>query len=270
MDCGRPDSGAARAARLTGLPVRPAGAPQRTRARPACRLQCAVHDAIITWMKQFLRNLIRRHAFAHGSAEWLYRRICNPAGEEWAAYLKRRNRLYAIGEHCTVQQNVAITDPKFVRLGDNVRLSGCALFGHDGSVNMLNRAFGLKLDRVGKIDIRDNVFIGHGAIVLPGATIGPNAIVAAGAVVTGDVEANSVYAGVPARRICHIQEMVQRMADGCARYPWRALIEQRDGAMDPALEPELTRMRLEHFFGRGAAAPDPDPEAAAGLRSAAR
>jgi hypothetical protein len=133
---------------------------------------------------------------------------------------------------------------------------------------MLNRAYGLRLDRVGKIDIRDNVFIGHGAIVLPGATIGPNAIVAAGAVVTSDVEANSVYAGVPARRICHIQDMVQRMADSCARYPWRALIEQRDGAMDPALEPELTRMRLEHFFGGDDSALDAD--AAATLRSAAR
>src|SRR5215831_20899870 len=162
-------------------------------------------------MKQLLRRLVRRQAFARASGEWLYRRICNPAGEEWAAYLKRHDRLYAMGEHCSVQVNVAITDPKFVRLGNNVRLSGCTLFGHDGSVNMINRAFGLRLDRVGKIDIRDNVFIGHGAIVLPGVTIGPNAIVAAGAVVTGDVAPNSVYAGVPARRICPIGEMVCRM-----------------------------------------------------------
>ena len=112
-------------------------------------------------MKQLLRRLVRHFAFAHGRAEWLYRRVCNPAGEEWAAYLKRRGRLHAMGEHCSVQQNVTITDPAFVRLGDNVRLSGCTLFGHDGSVNMLNRAYGLKLDRVGKVDIRDNVFIGR-------------------------------------------------------------------------------------------------------------
>ena len=43
---------------------------------------------------------------------------------------------------------------------------------------------GVKLDAVGKIDIRDNVFVGYGAIILRGVTIGPNAIVAAGAVVT--------------------------------------------------------------------------------------
>jgi UDP-3-O-[3-hydroxymyristoyl] glucosamine N-acyltransferase len=166
-----------------------------------------------------------------------------------------------------VQLNVTITDPKFVRLGNNVRLSGCTLFGHDGSVNMLNRAFGLSLDRVGKIDLRDNVFIGHGAIVLPGATIGPNAIVAAGAVVTGDVEPNSVYAGVPARRICHIRDMVHRMASASDRYPWRTLIERREGAFDPALEPELNRMRIEYFFGRQT--PEIHPETHA-LRSAAQ
>jgi acetyltransferase-like isoleucine patch superfamily enzyme len=225
-----------------------------------------LHDDIITRMKQLLRRLVRRYAFAHEGGEWLYRRVCNPAGEELAAYLKRHGRLHAIGEHCSIQQNVQITDPKLVRLGNNVRLSGCILFGHDGSVNMLNRAFGLTLDRVGKIDIRDNVFIGHGAIVLPGATIGPNAVVAAGSVVTGDVAPNSVYAGVPARHICHIQQLVQRMADDCATYPWRGLIERRNAAYDPELEPQLLRMRMQYFFGSEADALDPD---AAHLRSAA-
>jgi acetyltransferase-like isoleucine patch superfamily enzyme len=222
---------------------------------------------MITRMKQLLRKLVRRYAFAHDGGEWLYRRLCNPAGEEWAAYLKSRHRLHAMGEHCSIQQNVQIADPKLVRLGDNVRLSGCTLFCHDGSVNMLNRAFGLKLDRVGKIDIRDNVFIGHGAIVLPGTTIGPNSVVAAGSVVTGDVAPNSVYGGIPARRICHIQQLVQRMADDCATYPWRALVERRNAAYDPALEPELLRMRMAYFYGSEADEVDPD---AAGLRSAAR
>ena len=43
------------------------------------------------------------------------------------------------------------------------------------------------LDNVGKIDIRDNVYIGYGAIILPGVTIGPNAIVSAGSVVRSNV-----------------------------------------------------------------------------------
>jgi len=67
---------------------------------------------------------------------------------------------------------------------------------------MLNRAYGVKLDSVGKIDIRDNVFVGYGAIVMPNVTIGPNAIVAAGAVVMrGDYPDNSLIAGNPAKVI---------------------------------------------------------------------
>jgi len=200
-------------------------------------------------LKVILRRLVRHIAFTQGRFEGLYKRLCRPDGTDWAAYLKRRDVLFAMGEHCSVQTNVTLTDPKYVRLGNNVRLSGCTLFGHDGVVNMLNHAYGLKLDRVGKIDIRDNVFIGHGAIVLPGATIGPNSVVAAGAVVSGDVKPDCVYGGIPARPICSIDELVTRMSADLDAYPWRDLIAQRAGAFDPQMQPELDRRRMSYFFG---------------------
>ncbi len=49
------------------------------------------------------------------------------------------------------------------------------------------------------IVIKRNAWIGAGATVLPGVTIGENAVVAAGAVVNRDVPANSIVAGVPAK-----------------------------------------------------------------------
>jgi maltose O-acetyltransferase len=49
--------------------------------------------------------------------------------------------------------------------------------------------------------IRDGAWIGATATILPGVTVGTGAIVAAGAVVTTDVESNSIYAGVPAKKI---------------------------------------------------------------------
>jgi acetyltransferase-like isoleucine patch superfamily enzyme len=200
-------------------------------------------------IKNVLRKLLRHIAFKYGRGVSRWQAACHPPGEEWAAWLKLHGGFQAMGEHCSIQRNVVISDPAYVRMGSNVRLSGCTLFGHDGSVNMLNRAYGLKLDSVGKIDIQDNVYVGHGAIVLPGVTIGMNSIVAAGAVVNRDVEAFSVYGGVPARRLCGIGEMLDRIADKNVDYPWAPLIEQRDSAFDPAIEPELVRRRVEHFYG---------------------
>lgn len=49
------------------------------------------------------------------------------------------------------------------------------------------------------ITIGDDVWVGHGAIILRGVCIGPGAIVAAGAVVTKDVPPNAIVAGVPAK-----------------------------------------------------------------------
>lgn len=200
-------------------------------------------------VRNIIKRLVRHVAFKFGRGDKLYLRICRPSGEEWAALLKQRGTLHSMGHNCSVQTNVDITDPKYVRMGHNVRLSGCTIFGHDGTVNMLNRAYGLNLDRVGKVDILDNVFIGHGAIVLPGATIGPNAIVAAGAVVTGDVQPDSVYAGVPARRISGIQDVVDRMVADQASYPWQPLIAERGPRFDPAIQGRLDDLRVRHFFG---------------------
>lgn len=51
------------------------------------------------------------------------------------------------------------------------------------------------------IRIKRNAWIGAGATILPGVTIGENSIVAAGAVVNKDVPANSIFGGVPAKFI---------------------------------------------------------------------
>jgi len=56
------------------------------------------------------------------------------------------------------------------------------------------------------IVIEDNVWLGGGAILLPGVRIGRNAVVGAGAVVSRDVPANTVVAGNPARVIREIEQ----------------------------------------------------------------
>src|SRR4030088_2985577 len=126
-----------------------------------------------------LARVLHKLSVRNPRFEASYRRFCRPSGRAWAEMLRERGDFYAMGEYCSIDPHALIEDRAYIRIGNNVRLATCYVFGHDGSVNMINRALGLRLDSVGKIDIRDNVFIGFGVIILPGATIGPNAIVSA-------------------------------------------------------------------------------------------
>lgn len=55
------------------------------------------------------------------------------------------------------------------------------------------------------ITVENKVWIGAGAIILQGVTIGEGAVICAGAVVTKDVDAYCIYGGVPARKIKRIE-----------------------------------------------------------------
>ena len=91
----------------------------------------------------------------------------------------------------------------FLKIGDNVSIGPrCTLVvvSHPNFSEIRNSLVKPEY----KIVIENNVWLGAGVIVLPGITIGENAIVAAGAVVTKDVEKNSVVGGVPAKKIKNI------------------------------------------------------------------
>jgi acetyltransferase-like isoleucine patch superfamily enzyme len=205
-------------------------------------------------LMSLIRRVLSSYTLRTNRLRGLYRRLCQPDGDAWGELWRRHGGLHGMGEHCSIQANVAITDPAYVRLGNNVRLSGCTLLAHDGSVNMLKRAYNIPLDKVGKIDIRDNVFVGHQAIILPGVTIGPNAIVAAGAVVTKDVPAGSVVGGVPAKVIGSTEAMVERLQAEMAQLPWRDHPSLQGTRVGPA-STDLDSLRVAHFFGGDAVNP---------------
>jgi acetyltransferase-like isoleucine patch superfamily enzyme len=200
-------------------------------------------------LTQLIMHVLRTLAMDRGCCVSLYLKICRPHNDEYAEFLRRHGRLRSMGKGCRVNHDVRITDPEYVRLGNNVTLSTCTLLGHDGSIGMLNAAYDVRLDSVGKIDIRDNVFVGLGAIVLPGVTIGPNAIVAAGAVVTKDVAEGDIVGGVPAGPIGRVEDLVKRLDARTKALPWAELILGREGPFDPAIEPELIRQRVKAFYG---------------------
>jgi acetyltransferase-like isoleucine patch superfamily enzyme len=121
------------------------------------------------------------------------------------------------------------SEPYLIEVGDHVTISSHVTFvTHDGATwvfRHLPRYRGLQ--RFGRIVIEDNCFIGTGAIILPDVRIGPNAVVAAGAVVTRSVPPNTVVAGVPARPVCSYEEYVERCAQRCRYYPPEVTSDRR-------------------------------------------
>jgi acetyltransferase-like isoleucine patch superfamily enzyme len=101
-----------------------------------------------------------------------------------------------LGEECTISayQHVSIGEQCIV--ADRVML-----IDFDHNVAEVERP--IRVQGIYKRDVRvgNNVWIGHGAQILRGVTIGDNAIIGASAVVSKDVPANAVVAGVPARII---------------------------------------------------------------------
>jgi len=110
-----------------------------------------------------------------------------------------------IGDHVYLNVLCTILDCNEVRIGDHVMM-GPAVQIYTAA-HVLQAEARIQGWEVAKpILIEDKVWIGGGAILLPGVRIGRNAVVGAGAVVSRDVPANTVVAGNPARVIREIEQ----------------------------------------------------------------
>lgn len=101
--------------------------------------------------------------------------------------------------------DVTITCHDKITIGNNVLLGvGCQIRDTDNhSLNPKDRLIGLdwKNKKTAPIIIKDNVFIGMNSIILKGVSIGENAIIGAGSVVTKDVPSNEIWGGNPTKFI---------------------------------------------------------------------
>ena len=91
---------------------------------------------------------------------------------------------------------------KNITVGEGVFINACCHFQDHGGVIIGD---GCQTTYPAPIVLGRNVWVGSNATILPGVTIGDNAVVGAGAVVTKDVEANTIVGGVPAKLIKRIE-----------------------------------------------------------------
>jgi acetyltransferase-like isoleucine patch superfamily enzyme len=104
-----------------------------------------------------------------------------------------------LGERVFIGRGCEIDVIEHVRIGDNVLLApGVFITDHNHGM-LANHPMNEQPCTSAPVVIGDDCWIGAGAVILPGVTIGSGAIVGANAVVTSIVEPNSMVAGIPAR-----------------------------------------------------------------------
>lgn len=113
-----------------------------------------------------------------------------------------------VGEDCDIHSGLKVDHSHcwLIEIGNNVTFAPeVYLLAHDASTDRM-----VGYTRIGKVKIKDNVFIGARAIIMPGITVGENAIVAAGSVVVKDVEPNTIVGGNPAKFIMSIEDYKEK------------------------------------------------------------
>ena len=115
-----------------------------------------------------------------------------------AEYMKEHGIFHSMGDRVMITSRKIPLYAKLISIGNNVWIaSGVEFITHDVTHHMLN---GMKdghkyIEKIGCIEVGDNVFIGSGVKILYNVKIGNTVIIAAGAIVNKDVPSNSVVGG---------------------------------------------------------------------------
>lgn len=136
-------------------------------------------------------------------------------------YLKYKNVFANLGTNTMIMDRTLPLYPSLIKIGDNVQIASNVHFvTHDVIHVMLNRlpnienasaGGGIHLqEKLGCIEIGNNVFIGSGSRILYDTRIGSNCIIGANTLINKDIPDNSIVAGTPAKLIGDFDEYVKK------------------------------------------------------------
>lgn len=122
-----------------------------------------------------------------------------------------RRRGVKIGKNCSIASRDIGTEPYLIELGNHVQItSGVKIFTH--GAGWVLRPEIPDFDSFGRVVIGNNVYVGNGAMIMPGVVIGDNVVIGAGAVVTKSIPSGSIVAGNPAKIIGDYLSFKNRMS----------------------------------------------------------
>jgi maltose O-acetyltransferase len=175
----------------------------------------------------------------------------------FVSYLSRLNYSYEelvrqrggfIGKDVFIGQDVYIDlDYAFLlEIGDGAVISAKSIIElHDSS---LPNVMGTGKLKVGRVRIGQRSYIGANSVVLPGVRIGDGAIVGAASLVNTNIPPHEVWAGVPAKYICTVAELIQKRetmnnTDESANFEWIGQPEKQGGDYERLKEGFLSEVK---------------------------
>lgn len=138
-----------------------------------------------------------------------------PSSEARIRFLRKHHVFAHLGENVFYQSRTIPVEPYLVKIHDNVVIAAdVRIVPHDIIHMVFNNLpthskSPFKI-HMGCVEIMDNCFLGSFSVILGNVRIGPNAIVAAGAVVTKDVPPGTVVGGNPARIIGSFDTLMEK------------------------------------------------------------
>jgi acetyltransferase-like isoleucine patch superfamily enzyme len=136
-----------------------------------------------------------------------------------------------IGAKTVIGQECTISAYKRVRIGEQCVIADRAMFiDFDHGVVEVDRPIRQQGIYTREVVVGSNVWIGYGACILRGVSVGDNSIIGTNSVVTKDVPANAVVAGVPAR--------IVRMRDAPEQLRWPDPVEPDPTAWTTLSQPD--------------------------------
>lgn len=145
-----------------------------------------------------------------GLLKWIEVKMANRNYSSKLAYLRKQGATIGDGPRLNCDVGCLGSEPYLVTIGEKCLFAaGVSFFTHDGGVSVINNLCmtgEVKMDKMARITVGDNVYIGANAMIMPGVTIGSNCIIGAGAIVSRNIPDNCVAVGAPARPIKTLEQ----------------------------------------------------------------